>query len=156
MDYEELRLLLDRPAESMLRRLLNASPMAASLGIDGRIVFANPAVVRMWGYDRPSDMHGLSLFDLVSPEWHELLMLLWRARAEHSDPWTYELIGIRSDGSTFPYRITSLSFATDRGKVTAAYFELIDRCVNLEEQMDELTRRLAEPSKDPDFEDDPA
>jgi hypothetical protein len=71
-------------------------------------------------------MLGLSFFDLIAPESIERVVELWRKRAEGCDPWSYELVGLRADGSRFGYGCTSVSLDTTRGKATIAYFVRLD------------------------------
>jgi PAS domain S-box-containing protein len=135
MDHSDLCTLLDRPADSMLRGILNASPVAAGLSLDGKIVYANPALVELWGYEHTGHLVGRSIFDIVAPEWREFSATLWRIRPEEFSRWEYELEGIRSDGTRFSYVIRSLSFQLEMGRATFAYFIPIERCMAPDDQL---------------------
>lgn len=126
MKNVELEVLLSQPSRSLTRLLLDMAPVASSIAIDGKIVYANDFCARLWGFDSPKQMLGVSFFDFIAPESRETVIGLWRRRAEGSEPWTYELSGLRKDGSTFEYRCTSVSLETKRGKATVAFFEQID------------------------------
>lgn len=129
MKSDELRRLLEEPADSLLRALLSAIPCAASIGLDGKIVYANDACAEMWGFSHPGHMRGRSFFELIADEWHEPVIALFAARSGFEDvPWTYELEGRRVDGSIFPYRINSVTRETDLGKATFAFFTEVDAC----------------------------
>lgn len=134
----DLTTFMQRPSESVLRNALNAAPIGASIGVDGKIVYANPQCARMWGYSHPGHMVGMPFFDLIAPAWHPLVITLWRLRREGCDPLTYDLEGQRPDGSMFPYRCTSISFETEIGKATLAYFTECDECADIDEQLHAL------------------
>ena len=119
----ELDVLLDQPRGSLTRILLDTVPVAAGIALDGKIVYVNAACARLWRLDDPAGLIGKTLFDLNAPESQADLMKLWHGRREGSDPWTYELVAIRDDGSRFPYRSTSVSLETSRGKATFAFIE---------------------------------
>jgi len=55
-------------SEERYRRLVEESPTAMLTIIDGRIEYANPASVRMFGASGPQDLIGRTYFDLVHPE----------------------------------------------------------------------------------------
>lgn len=141
MDCNEFERLLHCPTESLLRGVLDASPVAASLALDGRIAYANPQCALMWGFHHPTQMKGVPFFTLIAPEWHPLVMALWQSRREGTGPWEYELEGVRTDGSRFAYRCTSVSFEIDAKKATFAYFTELDSCESLEVQMGHLEKR---------------
>jgi PAS domain S-box-containing protein len=143
VDCPDLRTLLEQPSHSFLRAVLEAVPCGASIGLDSKIVYSNETCARMWGYPQASDMKGVPFFSLIAPQWHDLVFMLWSARREHTDPWTYELEGQRVDGTVFPYRIVSVSRDTVMGKATFAFFTEIDSCIGPEEQT-ELMRRMLE------------
>ena len=122
----ELEALITQPSRSLTRVLLDMAPVAASIAVDGRVVYANTACAHLWAFEFPAQMLGLSFFDLIAPESHQLVINLWRGRSDLSEAWTYQLTGLRRDGSTFEYRCTSVSLETPRGKATAAFFERLD------------------------------
>lgn len=125
MNPIDLEVLLTQPSESLLRVLLDAAPVASSIAIDAKLTYVNALCVDMWGYPSATDMLGLSIFDLIAPESQPEVIELWRKRREGPEPWTYELTGVRADGSTFRYRCTSVSLESTRGKATFAFFELV-------------------------------
>ena len=56
-----------RESESRYRALFDMTPDAIYVHIDDRIMFANPAAVRMFGFDRPQDLIGQLASDLYHP-----------------------------------------------------------------------------------------
>jgi PAS domain S-box-containing protein len=138
VECADLKIFLEHPGNSALRRMLHVAPFGASAALDGKIVYANPACARLWGFSRPDEMLGRSLFDFVAPSWREFVATLWAVAREHSEPWTYRLEGSRADGSTFPFEITSVSVETDSGKVTFAFFSAIDMSITPADELDRL------------------
>jgi PAS domain S-box-containing protein len=121
--HPEIRRLVESPRLSLLGRILDASPLGVSVAVDAKIVYANEACARMWGYDEPSRMLDLPFFSLIAEELHPFVIDLWHSRAEGStEPWTYRLLGAREDGSRFAYECTSLPVDTDTSKGTLAFF----------------------------------
>lgn len=63
-----------RESEERHRHLTNISPDAIMVQCGGRIVFANPAAVRMYGAEKPEDLIGRETLDLVHPEDHRRIL----------------------------------------------------------------------------------
>jgi PAS domain S-box-containing protein len=60
-----------RESESRFRSLFELSPDAIYVHVDSRIVFANPAAARMFGYDRPDALVGVDTLQLYHPDTHK-------------------------------------------------------------------------------------
>lgn len=60
-----------RESEVRYRELVELSPDAIIVHVDGRIIFANDAVARMLGYASPSEMAGTESINLVAPEFRD-------------------------------------------------------------------------------------
>jgi PAS domain S-box-containing protein len=125
MNPIDLEVLLTQPSESLVRLLLDAAPVASGIAVDARLTHVNDLCTGMWGYPSAKAMLGMSIFDLIAPESQAEVIELWRRHREGPEPWTYELAGLRADGSTFPYRCTSVSLESTRGKATFAFFEAL-------------------------------
>ena len=69
----------------------------------GRIVYANPALARLWGYDSPSDLIGLVPEDLTEPAATARVL----AEVRSTGSFQGELEAIRRDGSTFPVLVAA-------------------------------------------------
>ena len=119
----EIRSLIECPHTSLLARVLDAAPVGATLGVDGKVAYANPAGVAMWGYQHASEIRGRSYFDLIAQRDHEELVRLWRARTPGStEPWTFRMHGVRRDGSVFPYSCVSMLLPLPDIHVVIVYF----------------------------------
>jgi diguanylate cyclase (GGDEF)-like protein/PAS domain S-box-containing protein len=61
-----------RENELRFRNLVEHSPEAIVLHIQGELVYANPAAAAVLGFDLPAGMVGTRILDLVHPESHDL------------------------------------------------------------------------------------
>jgi len=87
--------LLD--SEVRYRALADATMEAVVIHDEGRVVEVNPAFLRLFRYDDPSELVGRSIFDLGTPETAKQVADAVRAGLETP----YEATGLRKDGTTF-------------------------------------------------------
>jgi len=85
----------------------DASPEGLALASHGRILYANPAFVSLFGYSSPSEVAGRPLTDFrMSPDSHDCVLLNTgeTARIRNGNP-LCDFLGRRKDGS--PVRVES-------------------------------------------------
>ncbi|MBC8160033.1 MAG: PAS domain-containing sensor histidine kinase [Roseiflexaceae bacterium] len=111
--------------EAQLNTIFARSPVGICIARNTIILNANAALLAMFGYEDVAQIRGRSLVDLVAPS--ARAALTERAqRRERGEivPNVYEIIGMRQNGSTFPYivavdtiqladGIASVAFCTD-------------------------------------------
>jgi len=86
------------------------------IGLTGKITYANPAWLRMHGYDRPEDVLNTSPFDyVVDPTQHAEI----REALQRTGSWTGELVARRRDGTTFDAALSTNSVTTANGRHVA-------------------------------------
>ena len=93
------------------KTLLEQTQEAVSVGIDGKVAYANPACVEMFGYERP--LIGVPVSIFFAPGSREQVAEIVEHRAAgRPAPETYEAVGLRADGSTFDIelRVTPITF----------------------------------------------
>jgi two-component system, cell cycle sensor histidine kinase and response regulator CckA len=73
---------------------------------EGRIIFANPAAMKIFGWTRDDAWSGRSFLDLAAEESRDTLASILSAASTGGLPTRHELTGIRSDGSRFEMEIT--------------------------------------------------
>jgi len=73
---------------------------------EGRIIFANPAAMRMFGWTRDEDWAGRSFLDVAAEESQEALSSILSAAPASGPPARHELTGRRADGTLFEMEIT--------------------------------------------------
>ncbi len=58
-----------RESENRYRTLAESSPSSVEVVQNGRFVYINPAGVRMFGFERPDEILGVPMLDVVAPEY---------------------------------------------------------------------------------------
>jgi PAS domain S-box-containing protein len=118
-----------RESEERFRSLIEASPVPIILARDGVFLYANSAFVTMLGYDTPEEIVGKKLLDFISPEFQATIAEYIQARIQGKPAESYyESVGIRRDGSRFPYEITVSVIRLRDGPVTMAFInDITDR-----------------------------
>ncbi len=132
-----------RRSEERFRSLIDASPVPVILARDGRFMYANRQFCRMTGYDRTAEIVGKDLLDFIAPEYREKVAGFIRARGlgEPADLF-YESVGLRKDGSRFPYEISVAVIGLSDGPVTMAFISDISDRKAAEEALKKSSARL--------------
>jgi PAS domain S-box-containing protein len=101
---------------SPYRRLVQYSPDGIFITRDARIVFLNPAAVRLFGASAPEQVLGKSPFDVFHPESHALIReRIGRLLAGQTVPPAEEKI-LRLDGAVTDVDVTSALFEDHDGR----------------------------------------
>ncbi len=104
--YEQLA---DR--DRRYKTLLDQTQEAVSVAIDGKVAYANPACVEMFGYEKP--LIGVPVTIFFAPGSREQIQEFVHHRtAGRPAPELYEAVGLRADGATFDVevRVTPIEF----------------------------------------------
>lgn len=112
-----------KASEARFRSLFESSPLAISLSVGEITLYANPAYLRMFGYDRPDEVVGHPFTDRVAPAYRlEVLDRLERQqRAGASATDAYEAMGLRRDGTEFPYHVRVAQMRLPEGTANLAF-----------------------------------
>jgi len=111
-----------RESEERFRSLFDNAPVGICLGRDGKILYGNNALLRMFGYDDISTIQNKPLTDLVAPDARADVADRIRKREAHEPtPTSYETIGLRQDGSHFPYAVEVTRIMLPDGPATVAF-----------------------------------
>ncbi|MCA1959570.1 MAG: PAS domain S-box protein [Desulfomonile sp.] len=111
-------------SEERLRAIVDSSPVGIRVVQDGRYVYANPAFVRLFGYESADSIIGLPLEALYAPEEHARIQRRSADRKAGGKVEThYEAIGIKADGQPFDMEVWT-SRITYEGKPAALGFVL--------------------------------
>ncbi len=98
------------------KTLLEQTQEAVAVGVDGKVAYANPACVEMFGYERP--LIGVPVTIFFAPGSREQVEEIVHHRvAGRPAPELYEAVGLRADGSTFDVevRVTPIEFDGQSG-----------------------------------------
>ena len=91
-----------RTSEQRMRLVIESSPVGIRVARNGKYIYCNPALVRMFEYASPDDILGLPVPALYAPEQAELIRAL--ARDPEKDlrvPAYYEVEGVKKTGERF-------------------------------------------------------
>jgi PAS domain S-box-containing protein len=119
-----------RESEERYHALADATMEAVVIHEEGRVIEANPAYLRLFGYDHSREVVGRSIFDFSAPETVDRVAGAVRAGREAP----YEATGLRKDGTTFlgelvgrpatyrgrQVRMTAIHDITERRRAEAA------------------------------------
>jgi len=93
-------------SEERLRRFSSVSIEGLFFHDHGKVVDANPAILSLMGYSNLQEVLGMSMFDVILPEYHELAKQ--KTRMSVVEP--YEIQLRRKDGTVFPAEITAREY----------------------------------------------
>jgi len=67
--------MVDTPSSDLgsFRKLLDESTDAIAVHRDDKIIYANPAALKLFGYERLDQVLGRSPFDFVSPHYRDIV-----------------------------------------------------------------------------------
>jgi PAS domain S-box-containing protein len=119
---ESYQLLLR--ARQDFRQVLERVPSGVAIHGQGKLLWANPALVRLLGYERPRQIVGMPLLDFVAPGERESLRSHSELRMdEPGEPREYRLV--RRDGETITCEIAPAREVSFEGR-TARVMVVLD------------------------------
>ena len=109
-------------SEKMYYDLVERSPEAQVIHIDGIVKYANSAAAKILGFNSPADYLGKLGLDLVHPDYHEVIKKRFQAVRDGKEPVEFiEEKFIRSDGKVIDVEVAA-SFITFEGKPASQVF----------------------------------
>jgi PAS domain S-box-containing protein len=130
-------------SEKRYRDLVEFSPVAMTVHMEGRIVYINPAGARLWGADTPDEVLGRSPLEFVHPEYYEQVTeRIEQIHAVEQSPPPIEVKNTRLDGQILYTAGTGIPI-TYAGKpaILSVVLDITERKL-AEERLRELTRQL--------------
>jgi len=127
-----------REREERFRRLCEASFEGIAIHSKGKILDANPALARMFGYEL-SEVIGMPALDFAAPKSRDLVLQKMRSGDEEA----FEAVGLRKDGSTFRGELRGKTIPYDGRIVGVAAIRDITERKRAEEALRESEGRLA-------------
>ncbi|NIR97676.1 MAG: PAS domain S-box protein, partial [Gammaproteobacteria bacterium] len=112
-----------RRSEERYCRLVDLSPDGIMIHVQDRIVFANPAAVRLLGARRAHDLIGRDILDFVEPRFHKSAKLRMREALDkgRKQP-QMEQILVGLDGRTFPAQCSATRLPREEGRAVLTVF----------------------------------
>ena len=135
-----------RASEERFRTLIESSPLPIGIGRDGKFIYVNSAYCRMMRVDSAEQMIHGSILETVAPEMREEVRGYMTARARKEEaPVSYESVGIRTDGTRFPYEIHVAEVNLSDGPALVAYINDITARKRTEEALEKRLVALTQP-----------
>ncbi len=126
-----------RESEERFRRLSESAFEGIAIHDKGRILEANQAFERMFGYEL-SEVIGMSATDLAAPESRDLVSQ--NISSGHREP--FEAIGLRKDGSTFPCLVRARPIPYQGRAVSVTAIRDISELKRAEEELQKAREEL--------------
>src|SRR5579871_704337 len=117
-------------SQDLFRKLTDASRDGIAVSDKGVVLIANPALARMFGL-QVSEMIGRNALEFTAPEFRETLLKKVLDEVET----TYEVMGLRKDGSRFPVEISPRMTTYQGRRVRVAFFHDITQRKKIEEEV---------------------
>lgn len=132
-----------RQSEERFRSLIESSPVPVALSREGCIVYTNSALASLIGITDPGSLQGRNLLDFIAPECRDQAAgyLTARQRGE-AVPKSYEAIGLRADGTRFPYEINVALIHLSDGPVVMAFIADITGRKQAEQAIRDSNRKI--------------
>lgn len=132
-------------SEARFRRLVETAPDGVVITRNGEVLYANPAAARQLGRDRPEEVIGLRLHEMLDPPGDALVMRdrirAMTERGERLAPREYRLR--RADGSTMVAEITSHPIEYEGGIAVLAIARDLTERLRMQEHLVRADRLAA-------------
>jgi PAS domain S-box-containing protein len=112
-----------RQSEARFRAIFDASPFAIGVSRDGETVLVNRAYAELFGFPDPAAAAGTPIERSLAPSVRA--EILARARARHAGrptPDAYDGVGLRQDGTEFPFHLDVIRFDLPDGPAAMGFF----------------------------------
>ena len=132
-------------ADARFRASFEAATEAMGISCRGVHVLVNPAYVRLFGFDRPEELTGRSILDLIAPAEHARVIELMRRRSDGAQmPTSYDLRARRRDGAEFLMEVRASSYRSDGEVFTVVVLRDVTTARKYEVRLEERERRYRE------------
>ncbi len=133
-------------SQELFRKLTEASKDGIAVSERGVVLMANPALALMFGREI-SEMIGHNALEFTAPDFRETLLKKVLDESETS----YEVMGLRKDGTRFPVEITPRMTTYQGRRVRLGFFRDITQRKKIEEEIlrqKEFTQNMINSSTD--------
>ncbi len=135
-------------SEARFRTLTEDAPIAISMSRLGRVVYANPTYLRMFGFERAEELNDRPTIELFAPQCRDEVMERANRRAQGLPvPREYEAIGRRADGSEFPMLVAVVTMQFSEGSALVAFITDLTGPKRVEEERRRLEEQLRQAQK---------
>ena len=107
-----------RESEGRYRELVEWSPVSMLVHLGGKIVFANPAAIQLWGARAANALEGKALLDLIHPDFHPTLQAGLKKLADRGGGAPMAALRcLKLDGTAFDVEAQSIATSYDGKQV---------------------------------------
>ena len=134
-----------RQSEERFRTMFDNAPIGITIAVMGITRYSNPAALRVFGYSDLSEVVGTSQLNRIAPEFREFAAERIREHVNDlSRSGTYEILGLRKDGTAFPLYARVVGIEVDGSPGTITFVEDLTERRTAEKAIQESERRLAD------------
>ena len=132
-------------SEGRSRMLIEQAPVGIAFSRDGITLDANKVYLGMFGYADFEELRGRPLIDQIAPQSRPEVLDRIRQRAAGQTVGTvYETMGMRKDGSQFPFYVSVNRIVFADGPLTISFFIDITERKRVEEALQDNERKYRE------------
>jgi len=132
-----------RQSESRFRELIENAPIAIGISRQGEAVYRNRAHVRLFGFEDASELVGKSFSDQVAPRFRkEATERALRRKQSLPTETKFESVGLRKDGTEFPFRSAVTVFDFADGPASVAFITDITAQKDFEQKLGDSHLKL--------------
>jgi PAS domain S-box-containing protein len=132
-------------SEVRFRSFFEAAPEAMGISGAGVHLLVNPAYARMFGFERPEQLVGRPILDLIAPSEHAAVTELVRRRSAGAGvAASYDVRARRRDGTEFLMEVRGSSYLSDSGVHTVVVLRDVTEERAFATRLEERDRRFRE------------
>jgi PAS domain S-box-containing protein len=116
-------------SKELFRSLFEQAPVAIVISRNGRIAYNNPRFLELFGYQSNDEVRGHPITEEIAPGHREgVLELALRHERGQPTETEFEAVGLRKDGSEFPFHVTITRASLPDGPAILGFFtDITDR-----------------------------
>ncbi|MCK9278749.1 MAG: PAS domain-containing sensor histidine kinase [Methanoculleus sp.] len=131
-----------RESEQKYRSLVELSAEATLIHCDGKIIYTNPAGMRLLGASRPEEVLGRAILDIVHPQARDTIEAINTRDLQEEEAPLVELLVVRLDGTTVPVEGRGTQAFVDGHAAVQVVMRDITHRKHAEEQLQARNRHL--------------
>ena|GEM_PF-1606708 len=109
-------------SEKRFRALIEEAPIAISMVRNQTYLYSSPAHARIFGFDNSSEIIGTPVSDSIAPQDRQMVSgYSQKLRNGEIKSVQFEIIGVRRDGSQFPYLVSSTAIYLSDGPASIIF-----------------------------------
>jgi PAS domain S-box-containing protein len=137
-----------RQSEEKYRKLVEISPIALWINKDGKIIYINPAGMKILGANHPDQIIGKPALDFIHPDYHPIVKERVAQLVEQGNivPLLEEKY-VRLDGSIVDVEVVAAPYTMAGGRAMQVLFQDITERKRAEEEKEKLQDQLLQAQK---------